>query len=148
MFCNKIWKISAKKFAKTHWKAPAPEPLYFIKKEVLVQVFSSEFFEISKNIFSYRTPPVTASVSGRLLNLPYLLASVTASKVSVFRGFLVRIFPHSDWIRRDTKHVYMFFFKQLKFLVLGCNLVFVSLIEGYVFSLNANNVLIAVWLLS
>ena len=32
----------------------------FIKKETLVQVFSCEFCEISKNTFSYRTPPVAA----------------------------------------------------------------------------------------
>ena len=34
----------------------------FIKKETLAQVFSSEFCEISKNIFFYRTPPMAASV--------------------------------------------------------------------------------------
>ena len=34
----------------------------FFKKETLVQVFSCEFCEISKNTFSYRTHPVTASV--------------------------------------------------------------------------------------
>ena len=33
----------------------------FIKKEALPQVFSCEFCEISKNTFSYRTPPVAAS---------------------------------------------------------------------------------------
>ena len=32
----------------------------FIKKETLAQVFSCEFCEISKNTFSYRTPPVAA----------------------------------------------------------------------------------------
>ena len=34
----------------------------FIKKETLVQVFSCEFCKISKNVFSYRTPPVADSV--------------------------------------------------------------------------------------
>ena len=34
----------------------------FIIKETLLQVFSSEFCEISKNTFFYRTPPVAASV--------------------------------------------------------------------------------------
>ena len=34
----------------------------FIKKETLAQLFSCEFFEISKNTFSYRTFPVAASV--------------------------------------------------------------------------------------
>ena len=33
----------------------------FVKKETLAQVFSCEFCEISKNVFSYRTPPVIAS---------------------------------------------------------------------------------------
>ena len=33
----------------------------FIKKETLAQVFSCEFCEIFKNMFFYRTPPVTAS---------------------------------------------------------------------------------------
>ena len=32
------------------------------KKETLAQVFFCEFWEISKNTFSYRTPPVDASV--------------------------------------------------------------------------------------
>ena len=34
------------------------------------------------------------------------LDSVTAWKVSVFRVFLVRIFSHLDWIRRDTEQEY------------------------------------------
>ena len=33
----------------------------FIKKETLAQVFSCEFCKISKNTFSYITPPVDAS---------------------------------------------------------------------------------------
>ena len=33
----------------------------FIKKETLAQVFSCEFFEISKNTFFYRTPLVATS---------------------------------------------------------------------------------------
>ena len=35
----------------------------FIKKETLVQVFSREFCETAKNTFSFRTPPVTDSVT-------------------------------------------------------------------------------------
>ena len=37
------------------------EACNFIKKEALAQVFSCEFSEISKSIFSHRTPPVAAS---------------------------------------------------------------------------------------
>ena len=33
----------------------------FIKKETLAQVFPCEFCEISKNTFTYRTPPMAAS---------------------------------------------------------------------------------------
>ena len=32
-----------------------------LKKETLAQVFYCKFCEISKNIFSYRTPPIAAS---------------------------------------------------------------------------------------
>ena len=35
----------------------------FIKKETLVQVFFCEFCEIFYNTFSYRTPPVAASLA-------------------------------------------------------------------------------------
>ena len=35
-----------------------------MKKETLAQVFSREFYEISKNIFYYRTPLVVASKGG------------------------------------------------------------------------------------
>ena len=41
-----------------------PQACDFIKKETLGQVFSSEFCKISKNTFSYRTPPVAASAWG------------------------------------------------------------------------------------
>ena len=33
---------------------------------------------------------------------------ITAWHVSVFAVFLVRIFPHSDWIRRDTSYLSVF----------------------------------------
>ena len=36
--------------------------LNLIKKQTLAQVFSCECCEISKNTFSYRAPPVAASV--------------------------------------------------------------------------------------
>ena len=38
-----------------------PQACNFIKTETLAQVFSIQFFDFSKNIFSYGTPPVTAS---------------------------------------------------------------------------------------
>ena len=41
-----------------------PEACNFIKKETLAQVFFCKFYEISKNTFSYRTPPAAASPIG------------------------------------------------------------------------------------
>ena len=45
----------------------------FIKKETLAHVFSCEFCEISKNTFSYRTPPVAASVFTRWCTKLYII---------------------------------------------------------------------------
>ena len=39
-----------------------PKACIFIKKETPAQVFSSEFCEMSKSTFSYRTPPMAASI--------------------------------------------------------------------------------------
>ena len=44
-------------------------PCDFIKIETLAQVFSCAFCDISKNIFSYRTPPVAASVNEKFIFL-------------------------------------------------------------------------------
>ena len=38
-----------------------PEDYNFVKRDTLAQVFSCEFYEISKNAFFYRTPLVAAS---------------------------------------------------------------------------------------
>ena len=55
VFCKKgVLRNSAKFTGKHH--------LFFIKKETPALVFSCEFWEISKNIFSYRLPPAAASV--------------------------------------------------------------------------------------
>ena len=53
--------------------ARVPEACNFVKKETLAQVFSCEFCEISKNIFSHRTPLAAASAS--LLNIQKILYS-------------------------------------------------------------------------
>ena len=44
--------------------------LNFVKKESLAQVFSCEFFEISKNNIFYRIPPVTVSAKSHKRNRP------------------------------------------------------------------------------
>ena len=47
----------------------------FIKIETLAQTFSCEFYEISKNTFSYRTPPVAASDWDSQFLWKFILAS-------------------------------------------------------------------------
>ena len=50
-------------------KVAGLRPATLLKKETLAQVFSCEFYEISKNNFFYRTPPVAASVWARLKSM-------------------------------------------------------------------------------
>ena len=67
VFCKKDVLINFAKFSGTHLcqslflNKVASWGLQFIKKETLTRVFSCEFCEISKNIFSYRTPLMAAS---------------------------------------------------------------------------------------
>ena len=61
-----LWEISQNSQENTYLRISALIKLQaqawnFIKKETLAQVFSCEFCEISKNIFSYKTPLVAAS---------------------------------------------------------------------------------------
>ena len=78
-FCHSKWRINGgsrpevffkkgvrRNFAKFTGKHVCQilflfEACDLIKKETLTQVFPYEFCEISKNTFSYRTPPVAAS---------------------------------------------------------------------------------------
>ena len=65
----------------------------FIKKQTLAQVFSCEFCEISKNTFSYRTPPVAASVCHNYL----LSTSDVLGDESIFFAltFIFHLVTHS-----------------------------------------------------
>ena len=66
-FCKKGDLRNFAKFTGKHlcqspfFNKVAGQACRLIKKETLVQVFSCEFCEVSKNTFSYRTPPLTAS---------------------------------------------------------------------------------------
>ena len=63
-------------------------PATFFKKDTLAQVFSREICKISKNTFSYRTPPVDASGFGRaqarILRLPTFILLTHLKKVKHF----------------------------------------------------------------
>ena len=69
MFCKKCLLRNFAKFTGKHPyhslffnKVAGQRLVTLLKKETLAQVFSCEFFKISKSTFSYRTPPVVVSV--------------------------------------------------------------------------------------
>ena len=67
-------------------KLQTEEVCNFVKKETLAQVFSCEFFKISKNTFSYRTPSVATSNGYFFLKFP------SFSKSEHLRGYFSRGF--------------------------------------------------------
>ena len=65
VFCRKdilknFTKLTGKRLRQSLWLLAG-----FIKRETPTKVFSCEFYEISKNIFSCRTLPVTASLQSK-----------------------------------------------------------------------------------
>ena len=67
---------------------------------------SSERSDMHKFTYlrSYLTDAVRLSISGLSLTNKNYRKVLTASKVPVFEVFLVRIFSHSDWVRRDPQY--------------------------------------------
>ena len=64
---------------------------FFIKKQILAQVFSCEFCEIFKNTFFYRAPPVAAfalpkefAQSCKLCNYKYMIVSTQKANAETF----------------------------------------------------------------
>ena len=100
-FLNKVVSLKSA----TLWK----------KETLLAQVFSCEFFEIFKNNFSQNK-------SVRLLLPQNYIEAKFLRSLSGYKEiyetlremcpntefFLIRIFPHSDWIRRDTSYLSIF----------------------------------------
>ena len=70
------------------------------KKSTLAQVFSCEFCEISRNTFSYRAPPVAASVYLRKRNI---VSSIYCNKLILKVTKITKI-KNSRW-RRSIKKV-------------------------------------------
>ena len=90
----------------------------FIEKETPAQVFSCEFCEISKNTcftenlwattFVNREKMLIKDLNGLQPTLALPRQDTTTWKVSILGVFLVRIFPHSDWIRSDSPYLSIF----------------------------------------
>ena len=70
-------------------------------KETLAQVFSCEFYKISKNTFSYRTPPVAAFESVAYILRPLSRKNRSESKKLCF--YLI-----ADWINFMYFHTALF----------------------------------------
>ena len=76
------------------------EACNFIKKETLAQVFSSEFYEISKNTLSNRIPPVVAFVNDNVL--PYS-NDVDQDILQNPRPILGGSYKHCSYIRKSVQ---------------------------------------------
>ena len=72
-----------------------PKACNFIKKETLAQVFSCEFYEISKSTFSYRTPLVAASVLGHVFFMVHANVKFHGYSNSTSKIWGMYIFPSS-----------------------------------------------------
>ena len=91
-----------------------PKACNFIKKETLVQVFSCEFNEISKNTFSYRAPPVAASEfikkifiwKGKSVNVTKvkLFTKIKKHNKFYFRTLIIALYCHCGDYRLLSKH--------------------------------------------
>ena len=78
VFCKKDVLKNFSKFTGKHLcqslffnKVAGLRPATLLKKKTLAQVFPCEYYKISKNTFSYRTPLVAASVYSILVWLPF-----------------------------------------------------------------------------
>ena len=69
-----------------------PHPATLLKKEILPQVFSCEFCEISKNGFSNRTPPVASTERWKIVK-PITMQRIFLNKSSLckkrYKGFSI-----------------------------------------------------------
>ena len=74
MFCKTVF-LEILQNSQENTSARVADACNFIEKETLAQLFSCEFYEISKNTFFHRAPLVATSVSFKKLYIekPYLL---------------------------------------------------------------------------
>ena len=72
-----------------------------LSKKTMVQVFSCEFYEISKNIFSYRTPPVAPSRCWLFLQKSFIVDVGMIMRWSIFPKYK-RVYIYI-LIKRDVK---------------------------------------------
>ena len=79
----------------------------FIKKETLAQLLSCEFCEISKNTFSYRTPPVAASENNphRLQSFSSILLARNCNVLLTLTTKIRRTAPKKEGKEKQPKTI-------------------------------------------
>ena len=98
VFCKKVFlEIHRKHLCQSlFFNKVVGQPCDFIKKETLAQVFSCDFCEISKNIFSYRTPPLAASTYPHLWFQRYELERSFNNHSTESRVWLIAILSFTE----------------------------------------------------
>ena len=98
-----------------------PKACNFIKRETLAQVLFCELWEICKNIFFYRTPPVAVSVRTRYFNFTkqikdfFFFCNVSSNysneKKFVSEQQIIKTFENRQWlmnwnvfVKRETRY--------------------------------------------
>ena len=67
------------------------------KKETLEQVFFCEFCEISKNTFSYRTPPMAASLFLNMREFKIEIIPISKGLIHIWTHFIPQVFSYTPW---------------------------------------------------
>ena len=110
-------RISCKNFSYSIDSSSRPEVICktcnFIKKETLAQVFSCEFCEISKNTFSYRTPPIAAS------SLSLFKINLRKAKWLVILIYCLSSQSSKYFLNNMTKPIDFFANKYDNYLIMG-----------------------------
>ena len=70
-------------------------------RETLAQMFSCEFCEISKNSFSYRTPPIAASVMAVFIVYFVAMRMIKISLKRILHNKMVETELHSTDLNRS-----------------------------------------------
>ena len=83
-----------------------PQACNFFKKETLAKLFSFEFCEISKNTFSYRTPPVAAFKNHQNEQKKDKKSLTITFLIKVLKAFLKMVFLNTLYITSSKSIVF------------------------------------------
>ena len=116
-------------------KVAHQQPVTLLKKRHTISVFLW-YWQIVSIWFLCKTPPYDRCwwLSEKMYQILKLLirAYSTAWKVSVFGVFLVRIFPHSDWIRIRKLRIWTLFTK-CSFIINVMTISFKTAVKAVIF---------------